>query len=57
LKLFLTFDAVRLGVITIIAATIALNMFGFNVLLMVFAGMITAISGGIIRDALINEAS
>ena len=53
--LFLTFDAVGLGVFTIIGATIALNIYGFNVLLMVFASMITAIGGGIIRDALVNE--
>jgi uncharacterized membrane protein YeiH len=53
--LFLTFDAVGLGVFTIIGATVALNIYGFNVLLMVFAGMITAIGGGIIRDALVNE--
>ncbi|MFZ1876077.1 MAG: trimeric intracellular cation channel family protein [Nitrososphaeraceae archaeon] len=53
--LFLTFDAVGLGVFTIIGATIALNIYGFNILLMVFAGMITAIGGGIIRDALVNE--
>jgi uncharacterized membrane protein YeiH len=55
LGLFLIFDAVGLGVFTIIGATIALNIYGFNVLLMVFAGMITAIGGGIIRDALVNE--
>ena len=53
--LFLTSDAVGLGVFTIIGATIALNTYGFNVLLMVFAGMISAIGGGIIRDALVNE--
>lgn len=53
--LFLIFDAVGLGVFTIIGATVALNIYGFNVLLMVFAGMITAIGGGIIRDALVNE--
>jgi uncharacterized membrane protein YeiH len=53
--LFLTFDAVGLGVFTIIGATIALNIYGFNILLMVFSGMITAIGGGIIRDALVNE--
>jgi uncharacterized membrane protein YeiH len=53
--LFLTFDAVGLGVFTIIGATIALNTYGFDILLMVFAGMITAIGGGIIRDALVNE--
>ncbi len=52
--LFLTFDAVGLGVFTIIEAIIALNIYGFNVL-MVFAGMITAIGGGIIRDALVNR--
>jgi uncharacterized membrane protein YeiH len=55
LGLFLIFDAVGLGVFTIIGATIALNIYGFNILLMVFAGMITAIGGGIIRDALVNE--
>jgi uncharacterized membrane protein YeiH len=55
LGLFLIFDAVGLGVFTIIGATVALNIYGFNVLLMVFAGMITAIGGGIIRDALVNE--
>jgi uncharacterized membrane protein YeiH len=53
--LFLIFDAVGLGVFTIIGATVSLNIYGFNVLLMVFAGMITAIGGGIIRDALVNE--
>lgn len=55
MRLFLTSDAVGLGVFTIIGATIALNTYGFNVLLMVFAGMITAIGGGIIRDTLVNE--
>jgi uncharacterized membrane protein YeiH len=44
--LFLTFDAVGLGVFTIIGAIVALNIYGFNVLLMVFAGMITAIAEG-----------
>jgi uncharacterized membrane protein YeiH len=53
--LFLTFDAVGLGVFTIIGATITLNTYGSNVLLMVFSGMITAIGGGIIRDALVND--
>jgi uncharacterized membrane protein YeiH len=53
--LFLIFDAVGLGVFTVIGATIALNLYGFNILLMIFSGMITAIGGGIIRDALVNE--
>ena len=55
MSLFLAFDAVGLGVFTIIGATVALKIYGFNPLLMVFAGMITAIGGGIIRDALVNE--
>jgi uncharacterized membrane protein YeiH len=53
--IFLIFDAVGLGVFTIIGATIAFNMYGFNVLLMIFGGIITAIGGGIIRDTLVNE--
>jgi uncharacterized membrane protein YeiH len=53
--LFLIFDAVGLGVFTVIGASIALNVYGFNVLLMVLSGMITAIGGGIIRDVLVNE--
>jgi uncharacterized membrane protein YeiH len=54
-RLFLTFDAVGLGVFTITGATTALDAYGFNVPLMVFAGVITAIGGGLIRDALVNE--
>jgi uncharacterized membrane protein YeiH len=54
-RLFLIFDAVGLGVFTVIGATIALNLYGFNILLMIFSGMITAIGGGIIRDILVNE--
>lgn len=54
-RIFLLFDAVGLGVFTIIGATIVFNIYGFNVLLMVFGGMITAIGGGIIRDTLVNE--
>jgi uncharacterized membrane protein YeiH len=30
-------------------------MYGFNILLMIFGGIITAIGGGIIRDTLVNE--
>jgi uncharacterized membrane protein YeiH len=54
-RIFLLFDAVGLGVFTIIGATIVFNLYGFNVLLMVFGGMVTAIGGGIIRDTLVNE--
>jgi uncharacterized membrane protein YeiH len=55
MRLFLIFDALGLGVFTIIGATIAFNMYGFNILLMIFGGIITAIGGGIIRDTLVNE--
>lgn len=54
-RIFLLFDAVGLGVFTIIGATIVFNIYGFNVLLMVFGGMVTAIGGGIIRDTLVSE--
>jgi uncharacterized membrane protein YeiH len=55
MRLFLVFDALGLGVFTIIGATLAYNMYGFNILLMFFGGIITAIGGGIIRDTLVNE--
>jgi uncharacterized membrane protein YeiH len=54
-NLFLKFDAVGLGVFTIIGATIAYNLFGLNILIMTFAGILTAVGGGIVRDVLVNE--
>ncbi|HSB49853.1 MAG TPA: trimeric intracellular cation channel family protein [Nitrosopumilaceae archaeon] len=54
-NLFLKFDAIGLGVFTIIGATFAFNIFGLNYLAIVLAGMLTAIGGGILRDVFVNE--
>ena len=54
-NLFLKFDAVCLGVFTIIGASIAYNIFGLNFLTMAFAGVLTAVGGGILRDVFVNE--
>jgi uncharacterized membrane protein YeiH len=54
-NLFLKFDAIGLGVFTIIGATFAYNLFGLNFLAMAFAGLLTAIGGGILRDVFVNE--
>jgi uncharacterized membrane protein YeiH len=54
-NLFLKFDAVGLGVFTVIGSTFAYNLFGLNFLAMSFAGILTAIGGGILRDVFVNE--
>jgi len=54
-NVFLKFDAIGLGVFTIIGATFAFHIFGLNYLAMVLAGMLTAIGGGILRDVFVNE--
>jgi uncharacterized membrane protein YeiH len=54
-NLFLKFDAVGLGVFTIIGASIAYNNIGLNFLTMAFAGVLTAVGGGILRDVFVNE--
>jgi len=54
-NLFLKFDAIGLGVFTVIGASIAYNIAGLNFLAMAFAGVITAIGGGILRDVFVNE--
>lgn len=54
-NLFLKFDAIGLGVFTVIGATFAYNLFGLNFLAMAFAGVLTAIGGGILRDVFVNE--
>jgi uncharacterized membrane protein YeiH len=54
-NLFLKFDAIGLGVFTIIGATIAYNLMGLNFLAMAFAGVLTAVGGGILRDVFVNE--
>jgi len=54
-NLFLKFDALGLGVFTVIGATLAYQLFGLNFLAMSLAGMLTAIGGGILRDIFVNE--
>jgi uncharacterized membrane protein YeiH len=54
-NLFLKFDAIGLGVFTIIGATVAYNILGLNFLAMAFAGLLTAVGGGILRDVFVNE--
>ena len=52
---FLKFDALGLGVFTVIGATFAYNLFGMNFLIIVLSGMLTAIGGGILRDVFVNQ--
>ena len=54
-NMFLKFDAIGLGVFTVIGVTLAYNISGMNFLVMAFAGLITAIGGGILRDVFVNE--
>ena len=54
-NVFLKFDAVGLGVFTVIGATFAYNLFGMNFLRIVLSGMLTAIGGGILRDVFVNQ--
>ncbi|MFL6424205.1 MAG: TRIC cation channel family protein [Nitrososphaeraceae archaeon] len=41
------FDAVGLGIFTVIGSTFAYNAFGLNFLAISFSGVLTAIGGGI----------
>lgn len=54
-NLFLKFDAIGLGVFSITGATFAYNVFGLNFLAIAFAGILTAVGGGILRDVFVNE--
>ena len=54
-NLFLKFDAFGLGIFTIIGGTFAFNLFGLNFLAIVFAGVLTAVGGGILRDVFVNQ--
>ena len=53
--LFLKFDAFGLGIFTIIGGTFAYNLFGLNFLPIIFAGVITAVGGGILRDVFVIQ--
>ena len=52
---WLVFDAVGLGVFSIIGASIAHSIVGLDFLPMLFAGVLTAIGGGILRDVFVRE--
>lgn len=54
-NMFLKFDAIGLGVFTVIGASLAYELAGLNFLAMAFAGLVTAIGGGILRDVFVNE--
>jgi len=53
--LFLKFDAIGLGVFSIIGSSIAYETVGLNFLAMAISGIFTAIGGGIIRDVFVKE--
>jgi uncharacterized membrane protein YeiH len=54
-NMFLKFDAIGLGVFTVIGASFAYQLAGLDFLAMVLAGLVTAIGGGILRDVFVNE--
>ena len=54
-NVFLIFDAIGMGVFSVVGATVAFQVVGMEPLSIFFAGMITAIGGGIIRDVLVRE--
>lgn len=54
-NMFLKFDAIGLGVFTVIGASFAYELAGLNFLAMALAGLVTAIGGGILRDVFVNE--
>ena len=55
MSMWLVFDAVGLGVFSIIGASIAYSVVGMELLPMLFAGVLTAIGGGIMRDVFVRE--
>ena len=54
MSVIITFDAIGLGVFTVTATYKAIE-YGLPLLGVVFAGVITGIGGGILRDILVNE--
>ena len=55
MSIWLVFDAIGLGVFSILGASIAYQVVGLEFLPMLFGGMITAIGGGILRDVFVRE--
>lgn len=54
-NLFLKFDAIGLGVFTIIGATFAYHLVGLNFLAIMLGGILTAVGGGILRDVFVTQ--
>ncbi len=55
-KIFNLFDALGLGIFTVIGMNTAMNTVGeTNWLLVIFVGVVTGIGGGIIRDIMANK--
>jgi len=54
-NLFLKFDAIGLGVFSIIGATFAYHLVGLNLLAIMLAGILTAVGGGILRDVFVSH--
>lgn len=54
-NLFLKFDAIGLGVFSVIGATFAYHLVGLNFLAIVLAGILTAVGGGILRDVFVSH--
>ena len=55
MKLFLVFDALGLGIFTVIGGNFAFQLFGLDFMIIVLAGVLTGVGGGIIRDVLVRE--
>ncbi len=55
MNIWLIFDAIGLGVFSILGASITYQVIGLHFLPMLFGGMITAIGGGILRDVFVRE--
>ena len=55
MNVWLVFDAIGLGVFSIIGASIAYQIVGLDFLPIMFGGIITAIGGGILRDVFVRE--
>ena len=55
MNIWLVFDAVGLGVFSILGASIIYHIVGLDFLPMLLGGMITAIGGGMLRDVFVQE--
>ncbi len=55
MNVWLIFDAIGLGVFSIIGASIAYQIVGLDFLPIMFGGLTTAIGGGILRDVFVRE--